>query len=136
MLPEDLFYLHYLPNGLAVLAYIIFFKVSRGCKRASKATYVPTKSTGPPFVFLFIKTVGQRTREIWRKFNDNPLIVPLKAPSFIISVNKKLKLFGRPILARDEAACLADTNLSTPEINSQIPLRKRSLNRLSLMNPV
>jgi len=48
---------------------------------------------------------------------DKPLSVPLKAPSFIISVKRKLVVLGLAIRLRLGAAWHADTNLSTPEIH-------------------
>jgi len=66
---------------------------------------------------LVIRTDGHNTREVCKKFMDKPLSVPLKAPSFIISVNKKLVVLGLAIRLRFGAAWQADTNLSTPEIH-------------------
>jgi hypothetical protein len=101
-------------NGYWVEAYILFLIVSNGWSIASRNEKVNTKSNNPPWVLFVIATAGQSTNEVWRKFIERPRSVPRKAPSFIISVKRKLIVLGLPGRTKVLTTWHADTNLSTP----------------------
>lgn len=84
--------------------YILFLIVSSGWSKASRIEKVAMNSKNPLFPLLVINAAGQRTSEAWRKFIESPRSVPLKAPSFIIYVNKKLRELGLPTRLIDGAA--------------------------------
>lgn len=78
-----------------MFAYILALKVSIGYRIASRRVYTPTNYHRFPFCRLVSNTEGHSTSEAWIRLSDSPRRLPRKAPSFIISVYRKLVVFGR-----------------------------------------